>query len=172
MDLTPAGSPHRRSPLRRPRAAPPPAGGPEMDGPELIARDLALLVTTNPEALWSALHELHDELAKGGHPDAELRALGAELHALCEAVHAGPADAALEEADARLAAVEQLIATLAPLTGAGLAVKLKLAWLWWVDDCAESRHGPREGSDERTRLLWRLIAEAEALDRPGAGEAR
>ena len=78
------------------RTAPPPAGGPEMDGPELIARDLALLATTNPEAFWSALHELHDALAKGAHPDAELLALGAELHALCEAVHAGPPDAALE----------------------------------------------------------------------------
>ena len=113
-----------------------------MDGPELIARDLALLATTNPEAFWSALHELHDALAKGAHPDAELLALGAELHALCEAVHAGPADAALEEADARLATTEELIATVAPVTGAGLAVKLRLAWTWWVDDCTESRHGP------------------------------
>src|SRR3954454_20081590 len=95
--------------------------GPEMDGPELIARDLALLATTNPEAFWSALHELHDALAKGAHPDAGLLALGAELRALCEAVHAGPPDdAALEEADARLAKVEELIATVAPLTGTGL----------------------------------------------------
>src|SRR3954451_11229550 len=143
-----------------------------MDGPELIARDLALLATSNPEAFWSALHELHDALAKGAHPDAGLLALGAELRALCEAVPAGPPDdAALEEADARLATVEELIATVAPLTGTGLAVKLRLAWLWWVDDCVESRHGPREGSDERTRLLWRLIGEAEALDgrRPGDG---
>src|SRR3982750_4731860 len=77
-----------------------------MDGPELIARDLALLATTNPEAFWSALHELHDALAKVAHPDAGLMALGAELRALCEAVHAGPADAALEEADERLAAAE------------------------------------------------------------------
>src|SRR4051812_38203851 len=125
-----------------------------MDGPELIARDLALLATTNPEAFWSALHELHDALAKVAHPDAALLALGAELHALCEAVHAGPADAALEEADDRLATVEELIATLVPATGAGLAVKLRLAWLWWVDDCTESRHGPNDGSDDRTRLLW------------------
>src|SRR3954452_21348952 len=165
MDLAPAGS----SPCR-PRAAPPPAGGPEMDGPELIARDLALLATTNPEAFWSALHELHDALAKGAHPDAALLALGAELSALCEAVHAGPPDAALEEADARLAAVEGLIAVTTPLTGTGLAVKLRLAWLWWVEDGIESRHGPQEGSDERTRLLWRLIAEAEALDRRRPGE--
>ena len=142
-----------------------------MDGPELIARDLALLATTNPEAFWSALHELHDALAKGAHPDAGLLALGAELHALCEAVHAGPVDAALDEADERLAAVEELIATTAPLTGTGLAVKLRLAWTWWVDDCTESRHGPQPGSDARTRLLWRLIGEAEALDsrRPGDG---
>src|SRR3954449_9249342 len=156
----------------KPQAAPPPAGGPEMDGPELIARDLALLATTNPEAFWSALHELHDALAKGAHPDAALLALGAELRALCEAVHAGPPDTALEEADERLATVEELIATLVPATGAGLAVKLRLAWLWWVDDCAESRHGPREGSDDRARLLWRVVARGEALDRPGAGEAR
>ena len=143
-----------------------------MDGPELIARDLALLATSNPEAFWSALHELHDALAKVAHPDAGLLALGAELRALCEAVHAGPPDAALEEADERLAAVEELIAATAPLTGAGLAVKLRLAWLWWVEDAIESRHGPNDGSDERTRLLWRLIGEAEALDRPSAGEAR
>src|SRR3954451_7724764 len=143
-----------------------------MDGPELIARDLALLATTNPEAFWSALHELHDALAKGAHPDAELLALGAELRALCEAVHAGPDDAELEHADTRLATVEKLIATLAPSTGAGLAVKLRLAWLWWVEDCAESRHGPQEGSDDRTRLLWRLIGEAEALGRLVTGEAR
>jgi hypothetical protein len=141
-----------------------------MDGPERLARDLALLATTNPEAFRSALHELHDALAKGAHPDAELLALGAELHALCEAVHAGPSEAALEAADARLAAVEELVATLVPATGAGLAVKLRLAWLWWVDDCTASRHGPREGSDERTRLLWRLIGEAEALDRPRPGD--
>src|SRR5437763_16623228 len=89
--------------------------GPEMDGPELIARDLALLATSNPEAFWSALHELHDALAKGAHPDAGLRAL-------CEAVHAGPPDAALGKADDRLATVEELIATLVPATGAGLAV--------------------------------------------------
>jgi hypothetical protein len=143
-----------------------------MDGPELIARDLALLATTNPDAFWSALHELHDALAEAAHPDAELLALGAELRALCEAVHAGPPDAALEEADERLAAVEELVATTAPLTGTGLAVKLRLAWLWWVEDGIESRHGPNEGSDERTRLLWRLIGEAEALDSPSAGEAR
>jgi hypothetical protein len=143
-----------------------------MDGPELLARDLALLATSNPEAFWSALHQLHDALAKVAHPDAGLLALGAELRALCEAVHAGPADAAPEEADDRLATAEELIATLVPATGAGLAVKLRLAWLWWIEDGAESRHGPNDDSDDRTRLLWRLIGEAEALDRPGAGEAR
>ena len=143
-----------------------------MDGPELIARDLALLATSNPEAFRSALHELHDALAKTAHPDAGLLALDAELRALCEAVHAGPPDVALEEADGRLAAVEELITTTAPLTGAGLAVKLRLAWLWWVEDGTESRHGPNDGSDDRTRLLWRLIAEAEALDRLVTGEAQ
>src|SRR3954453_22490537 len=90
-----------------------------MDGPELIARDLALLATTNPEAFWSALHELHDALAKIAHPDAELLALDAELRALCEAVHAGPPDAALEQAAERLAAVEELIATTAPSPAPG-----------------------------------------------------
>jgi hypothetical protein len=143
-----------------------------VDGPELLARDLALLATANPEAFRSALHELRGTLAKAAHPDAALLALGAELHALGEAVHAGPADAALDAADDRLATVEGLIAAAAPRTGAGLTVKLRLAWLWWVDDGAESRHGPNDGSDDRTRLLWRLIGEAEALDRAVAGEAR
>src|SRR4051794_1847748 len=141
-----------------------------MDGPELIARDLALLATTNPEAFWSALHELHDALAKGAHPDAALLALGAELRALCEAVHAGPPDTALEEADERLATVEELIATLVPATGAGLAVKLRLAWLWWVEDCAESRHGPNDGRDDRTRRLWRPEPEGEGPHPAAAGE--
>ena len=133
-----------------------------MDGPELIARDLALLATSNPEAFWSALHELHDALAKVAHPDAGLLALGAELRALCEAVHAGPADAALEEADERLAAVEELVATTAPLTGAGLAVKLRLAWLWWVEDGTESRHGPNDAQR-------RADPAAVAADRRGRG---
>src|SRR3954469_15195569 len=128
-----------------------------MDGPDLPARDLALLATCNPEAFRSALHELHDALAAAAPPDAALLALGAELHALAEAVHAGPPDAALEQADDRLATVEGLIAAAAPLTGAGLAVKLRLAWLWWVEDGAEGRLGPQPGSDDRTRLLWRLI---------------
>ena len=143
-----------------------------MDGPEHLGRDLALLATTDPEAFRSALRELAGTLAGSDHPDAALLALGAELHALGEAVHAGPADAALDQADERLAAVEQLIAAAAPRTGAGLAVKLRLAWLWWVDDSAESRHGPDDASDARTRLLWRLIADAEALDGTHAGGGR
>ena len=65
----------------------------------------------------------------------------------------------------------ELIATLAPRTGTGLAVKLRLAWAWWVEDSAELRDGPTQASDDRTRLLWRLIAEAEALDGHRQGEA-
>src|SRR4051794_37555200 len=135
-----------------------------MDGPELIARDLALLATTNPEAFHSALHELTDALATSAHPDAELLALGAELLTLGEVIRACRDDAELEQADIRLATVEELIATRAPSTGAGLAVKLRLAWAWWVEDGAESRQGPHDGSDDRTRLLWHLITEAEAWD--------
>src|SRR3954452_4811341 len=97
-----------------------------MDGPELIARDLALLATTNPEAFWSALHELHDALAKGAHPDAELLDLDAELHALCEAVHAGPVALVAEHVP-----VAQLVALgLGPgAQGAELAVDGLLALL-------------------------------------------
>ena len=142
-----------------------------MDGPELIARDLALLATTNPEAFHSALHELTDALATSSHPDAELLALGAELLTLGETIRACPDDAELEHADTRLAIAEELIATLAPTTGAGLAVKLRLAWAWWVEDATELRDGPTLASDDRTRLLWRLIAEAEALDGHRQGEA-
>ena len=57
-----------------------------MDGPDLPARDLALLATADPEAFWSALHELRDAVAAAAHPDAALLALGAELHALAEAL--------------------------------------------------------------------------------------
>src|SRR3954453_110837 len=92
----------------------PPARGPEMDGPELIARDLALLATTNPEAYHSALHERTDALATSSHPDAALLALGAELLTLGEVIRACPGDAELEQVDARLAIVEELIATLVP----------------------------------------------------------
>src|SRR3954454_1598918 len=135
-----------------------------MDGPELIARDLALLAAANPEAFHSALHELTDALATSPHPDAALLALGAEMLTLGETIRACPDDAELEHADERLATVEELIATLVPTTGMGLAVKLRLAWAWWVEDAAEFRDGPTPASDDRTRLLWRLIAEAEALD--------
>src|SRR5690349_2112678 len=68
----------------------PQAGGGVMDSPELIARDLALLATTNPEAFHSALHELTDALATSPHPDAGLLALGAELLTLGEVIWACP----------------------------------------------------------------------------------
>jgi hypothetical protein len=67
-----------------------------------------------------------------GHPDAALLALGAEMEALGELLRAWPDDEAAERADARLAAVELEVAALAPRTGAGLAVKLRLARELWA----------------------------------------
>src|SRR4051794_7885848 len=65
-------------------------------------------------------------------PDAELLALGAELERLGSALEGRPGDAEVGRTDERLALVEGRIAALTPATGAGLAVKLRLAWLWWV----------------------------------------
>jgi hypothetical protein len=100
------------------------------------------------------------------HPDAELLALGAEMELLGEVLRAWPDDAEAEQADARLEQVELQIAALVPRTGAGLAVKLRLACELWagggpirLDD-----GGPTPDGHDRACLLWTLAAEAEALD--------
>jgi hypothetical protein len=114
-----------------------------VDGPEHLGRDLALLATTNPEAFRSALRELRGALAGAGHPDARLLTLGAELHALGEAVHAGPADAALDQADERLAVIEQLIAAAAPRRAPAPAWRSSSGWR----GCGGSTTQPRAGTD-------------------------
>jgi hypothetical protein len=100
------------------------------------------------------------------HPDAELLALGAEMELLGEVLRAWPDDAVAEHADARLAAVELRVAALVPRTGAGLAVKLRLACELWVggDPIKPDGDGPLPDGHDRARLLWRLVDEAEALD--------
>ena len=98
-------------------------------------------------------------------PDAELLALGAEMELLGEVLRAWPDDAAAEHADARLATIELEIAALVPRTGAGLAVKLRLACELWVG-CAPivpDGDGPLPDGHDRARLLWALVGEAEAL---------
>ena len=99
-------------------------------------------------------------------PDAELLALGAEMELLDEVLRTWPDDAAVGCADARLAAVELEIAALVPRTGAGLAVKLRLACEFWVggDLIAPDGDGPLPDGHDRARLLWQLVGEAEALD--------
>ena len=98
--------------------------------------------------------------------DAELLALGAEMGLLGEVLRAWPDDAAVEQADARLAAVELRVAALVPRTGAGLAVKLRLACELWAagDPIVPDDGGPLPDGHHRARLLWRLVGEAEALD--------
>ncbi len=100
------------------------------------------------------------------HPDAELLALGAEMEALGELLRAWPDDPAAERADARLEQVELEIAALAPRTGAGLAVKLRLAAELWAggEPIRPGNGGSLPDGHERARLLWRLVDEAEALD--------
>jgi hypothetical protein len=100
------------------------------------------------------------------HPDAELLALGAEMGLLGEVLRTWPDDAAVEQADARLEQVELRVAALVPRTGAGLAVKLRLAAELWagggpirLDD-----GGPTPDGHDRVQLMWRLVGEAEALD--------
>jgi hypothetical protein len=100
------------------------------------------------------------------HPDAELLALGAEMGLLGEVLRTWPDDATAEHADARLEQVELRIVSLVPRTGAGLAVKLRLA----CQLCAGGdpiRPGDGESlpdGHDRACLLRTLAAEAEALD--------
>ena len=100
------------------------------------------------------------------HPDAELLALGAEMEALGELLRAWPDDPAAERADARLEQVELRVAALVPRTGAGLAVKLRLACALWggCDPIAPDGGESVPDGRERVELLWRLVDEAEALD--------
>jgi hypothetical protein len=100
------------------------------------------------------------------HPDAELLSLGAEMELLGEVLRAWPDDAAVEHADARLAAIELRVAALVPRTGAGLAVKLRLACQLWAggDPIRLDDGGPTPDGHDRAGLLWRLVGEAEALD--------
>src|SRR5918997_1575731 len=88
-------------------------------------------------------------------PDAELLALGAEMGLLGEVLRTWPDDAAAEQADARLEQVELQIAALVPRTGAGLAVKLRLAAELWAggDPIAPGDGGSLPDGHERARLL-------------------
>ena len=87
------------------------------------------------------------------------------MELLGEVLRTWPDDAAVEHADARLAAVELRVAALVPRTGAGLAVKLRLACELWVggDLIVPDGDGPLPDGHDRARLLWRLVDEAEAL---------
>jgi hypothetical protein len=100
------------------------------------------------------------------HPDAELLALGAEMGLLGEVLRAWPDDATAEQTDARLEQVELRVAALVPRTGAGLAVKLRLALALFAatDPIAPDGRGPAPDGDDRAELLRALAAEAEALD--------
>ena len=88
------------------------------------------------------------------------------MEALGELLRAWPDDPAAERADARLERVELVIAALVPRTGAGLAVKLRLACELWAggDPIAPGDGGSAPDGHERAQLLWRLVDEAEALD--------
>ena len=99
-------------------------------------------------------------------PDAELLALGAEMELLGEVLRTWPDDVTAGCADARLAALELEIAALVPRTGAGLAVKLRLACELWVggDLIVPDGGGPQPDGHDRACLLRPLVGEAEALD--------
>jgi hypothetical protein len=100
------------------------------------------------------------------HPDAELLALGAEMKLLGEVLLTSPDDATAEHDDTRLAAVELRIAALVPRTGAGLAVKLRLACTMWAgrEPIRPGGGGSSPDGHDRARFLWQLVGEAEALD--------
>ncbi|MCG5242289.1 hypothetical protein ACIU1J_19445 [Azospirillum doebereinerae] len=102
-------------------------------------------------------------------PDAELLALGNEMDELVAALYSADTDEARDALSARYAAVQDRVAVLVPHTPAGLAVRLRLAWNFYVEqDETEHRHGPQPYSDDRTRLLWALIRDAERLAIPPA----
>ena len=65
-----------------------------------------------------------------------------------------------------MAAVELRVAALVPRTGAGLAVKLRLACELWVGGgpITPGDGRPQPDGYDRACLLWALVGEAEALD--------
>lgn len=98
------------------------------------------------------------------HPDAALLALGREMDDLVAALYSADSDEARDALCARYAAVQDQVAVLVPRTPAGLAVRLRLAWNLSAElDGTEHRFGPQPYSDDRTRLLWELIRDAERL---------
>lgn len=101
------------------------------------------------------------------HPDAELLALGRDMDELIAALYSADTDEARDALCARYAAVQDRVAVLVPRTPAGLAVRLRLAWNFYVEqDGTEHRYGPQPYSDDRTRLLWALILDAERMANP------
>ena len=83
---------------------------------------------------------------------------------LGEVLRTWPDDATAEHADALLEQVELRIAALVPRTGAGLAVKLRLACeLWAGGGPIEAGDGPSPDGHDRARLLRAMVDEAEAL---------
>jgi len=103
-------------------------------------------------------------LILSSHPDAALLALGREMDDLVAALYSADSDEARDALCARYAAVQDQVAVLVPRTPAGLAVRLRLAWNLSAElDGTEHRFGPQPYSDDRTRLLWELIRDAERL---------
>ena len=100
--------------------------------------------------------------AAPAHPDAELLALGSELEAALRFYRDCP-EAEDAAASARLEEIEDQIMAAVPATAAGLAVKLRLAWSFWVEDADPTTGGPSADADPRTHLLWALVEDAERL---------
>ena len=92
------------------------------------------------------------------------------MEALGELLRAWPDDPAAERADARLERVELEIAAITPRTGAGLAVKLRLALALWAscEPITPDGGGSLPDGHDRVELLRRLVDEAEALDATAA----
>jgi hypothetical protein len=104
-------------------------------------------------------------------PDAELLALGAEMGLLGEVLRAWPDDAAVECADARLAAIELEIAPWcpAPVPGSPSSCASPASSGPPATLIVPDGDGPLPDGHDRARLLWRLVDEAEALGRGAAG---